>query len=366
MFWTRSDGRPGWLLCVIGVMSLMLRCSHCLARPTPLSTAFTYQGELKFGGNLINNTADFQFTLFDAISAGNQIGSISPVNNLTLVAGRFTATLDFGTSAFDGNERFLQIAVRSPAGSGSFTTLTPRQRVAATPYALETRGITVDANNNVGIGTTNPFFRLHVASVADPAMVLQDTGPGSTQTGFISFRNDAGTETGWFGYGTAGSPHMSVVNARTGGDLAFLTETSERLTISSNGNVGIGTTSPGIKLDVRGDIRLGPTGELRATSGEENLRIIRGRVSLNGSPAGGSGFSSVRTSQGHYSITFDTPFLSPPCVTATAHNAFAGDVNCYAVSINGFDAADSVSLQVNLVGGGPEDRTIDFIAIGTR
>ena len=43
--------------------------------------------------------------------------------------------LDFGASAFPGTSRFLEIAVR-PAGVGSFTTLTPRQLISSTPYAV--------------------------------------------------------------------------------------------------------------------------------------------------------------------------------------------------------------------------------------
>jgi len=49
--------------------------SSLLAFPAPLATAFTYQGELKLGGSLVNNTADFQFTLFDALSGPNQVQS---------------------------------------------------------------------------------------------------------------------------------------------------------------------------------------------------------------------------------------------------------------------------------------------------
>ena len=43
---------------------------------------------------------------------------------------------DFGGNAFNGADRFLQIAVRCPVGSGSYTTLTPRQPLTAAPYAL--------------------------------------------------------------------------------------------------------------------------------------------------------------------------------------------------------------------------------------
>jgi len=51
-----------------------------------------------------------------------------------------------------------------------------------------------------------------------PVVTLYDSGPVSTQAGYIDFNSSAG-EMAWVGYGTAGSPHFSVVNARSGGNI---------------------------------------------------------------------------------------------------------------------------------------------------
>ncbi len=111
---------------------------------TPLSTAFNYQGQLKQGGVPLNATADFEFSLWDAAGSGepptggNQVRSTVNVTAVNVTNGLFSAELDFGVGAFDGSARWLQIAVRSPAGGGAFTTLAPRQALSAVPYAIAT------------------------------------------------------------------------------------------------------------------------------------------------------------------------------------------------------------------------------------
>ncbi len=128
-----------WFFVAVG--SLFFRASPRVAAQSPTQaatsqgTAFTYQGQLRDNsGNPLSGAYDFQFTLHDAATGGNQVGSVT-LNNVSVTNGSFSVQLDFGSSAFDGNARWLEIAVR-PAGSGSYTTLTPRQALTATPYAL--------------------------------------------------------------------------------------------------------------------------------------------------------------------------------------------------------------------------------------
>ena len=103
-----------------------------------LGTAFTYQGQLKQGGNPVNANCDFQFSLWNAESNGTQVGTTQTKSNVSVSNGLFTTSLDFG-SVFTGDALWLAVAVRCPAGSGSYTTLSPRQGLTAAPYALGLR-----------------------------------------------------------------------------------------------------------------------------------------------------------------------------------------------------------------------------------
>ncbi|HET9493721.1 MAG TPA: hypothetical protein VFR15_05780 [Chloroflexia bacterium] len=121
----------------------------------PVGSAFTYQGSLKNGGNPANGQFDFQFKLYDALSGGGQIGSTLTVGNQTVAGGLFTVQLDFGAAAFRGDARWLEIAVR-PAGGGTYTTLSPRQPLSATPYASSlVPGSTLTNNSSSNLITVN-------------------------------------------------------------------------------------------------------------------------------------------------------------------------------------------------------------------
>jgi hypothetical protein len=102
----------------------------------PYSFAFTYQGQLQDAGGPINGTCDLRFGLWDAASGGLQVGDLLETSGAQLVDGLFTARLDFGAGAHSGGARWLEVAVRCPAGSGSYETLNPRQELTAAPAAL--------------------------------------------------------------------------------------------------------------------------------------------------------------------------------------------------------------------------------------
>jgi outer membrane lipoprotein-sorting protein len=111
-----------------------------------VGAGFTYQGQIKQGGAPFSGNCDFQFTLWDSLTAGAQVAGAVTKTNVAVSRGVFTAPdISFGVStnpmylSFSGDARWLQIAARCPAGSGTYTTLIPRQAMSATPYALSLR-----------------------------------------------------------------------------------------------------------------------------------------------------------------------------------------------------------------------------------
>src|SRR5688500_9576381 len=88
------------------------------------STEFTYQGSLQNGGTAANGNYDFEFRLYDAAAAGNQIGQPAQRTNVAVNGGTFAVTLDFGAGPFPGADRWIEIWIR-PAGGGGFQQLLP-------------------------------------------------------------------------------------------------------------------------------------------------------------------------------------------------------------------------------------------------
>jgi hypothetical protein len=104
-----------------------------------VTSAFTYQGELTQSGLPASGVFDLRFRLYDAALGGAQVGPAVCADDVQVVGGRFSTVLDFG-AVFTGASRFLEIDVRPDQGlacenPAGFTTLGPRQRLTASPYA---------------------------------------------------------------------------------------------------------------------------------------------------------------------------------------------------------------------------------------
>jgi len=101
-------------------------------------TAITYQGRLIDNDEYADGLYDMMFKLkLDPVGAP-QVGPQLQIDDVEVLDGFFTVDLDFGTGVFDGNDRYLQIGVRTADldDPNGYTYLTPRQRIMPTPYAI--------------------------------------------------------------------------------------------------------------------------------------------------------------------------------------------------------------------------------------
>jgi hypothetical protein len=220
------------------IVFLLVLFSVPLCASEPMGTAFTYQGRLLDANGPADGLYDFQFALYsDPNLSGSQVGDTIDINDMPVIDGYFTVLLDFGSSVFNGDKRWLEICVKPGDSEERCTTLSPRQELTATPYALQTRGIFVDDELNVGIGTMSPVGRLYV----DGGKAMD----GTVGANIVLKAQDGGD--GW----------AMQNDGAAGGDIILLPgEGGEEYGGGSpgpEGNVGIGTTNPLSRLSAGGD-----------------------------------------------------------------------------------------------------------------
>jgi hypothetical protein len=275
----------------VGFMCLVAGIVFSVSTVYAQTTAFTYQGNLVSGGSPASGNYDFEFKLFDLVSAGTQQGSTLQRLNVAVVNGSFTVLLDFGAGVFQGSDRFLDVAVR-PAGSGAFTLLSPREKVNSAPYSVRSLNSTMaDTAANAGqlggvaanqyVLTGDPRMNDSRAPTAGSANYIQNqnAGPQASSSFNISgsgivggilsvgnsftsgrlFLNRAAaipSNSSDVNFYSAGSPDFSMGTSQGSAAPAdfsiynYGTNSNAFTILRSNGNVGIGTPAPGYKLHV--------------------------------------------------------------------------------------------------------------------
>lgn len=216
---------------IIGLFfCVVLACQTVSAQ----STVFTYQGSLNFNGVPANGNFDISFVLFDAATGGTQLGPALQQQLIPITNGVFSVTLNFGNE-FPGANRFLEISVRQ-SGGGAFTTLTPRQQINSSPYAIKSSnsdslgGVAASSYVLSGATVINAAAQFNIGgnrvlSVGGTGNVFAGVGTALSNTGsFNSFfgnsagaANTSGANNAFFGFNSGLSNTTGAANAFFGG-----------------------------------------------------------------------------------------------------------------------------------------------------
>jgi hypothetical protein len=183
---------------------------------------------------IASSTASATTTAFIVTNNGNVgIGTTGPGHKLTVsgsgTSGGFLVTGGdaAAVNVLSNNGYDWQYNTIHSLSAGGLAIQT-KWNTGATSLALQPDG------GNVGIGTTGPGSLLHLFS-SNPVVRMEDSDGGygtiSGNGGHLTFSADVG-------------------NAVAGTRMAFEVDGSEKVRIDSQGNVGIGTTTPATKLNV--------------------------------------------------------------------------------------------------------------------
>lgn len=147
--------------------------------PAQFAGAITYQGQLEQSETPATGDYDFEFLLHDSQLGGNLISGPVTRQDVFVDGGLFAVVLDFGTGAFEGSDRWLEIAVRESSAGGAYTVLSPRQPITAAPLALHAEtATTADSVVMDSIGSAEIAPGSVGSSDIDPAQVQRRIASG--------------------------------------------------------------------------------------------------------------------------------------------------------------------------------------------
>jgi hypothetical protein len=320
-----------------------------------------YQGHLALNGTPVDGVADVEFTLFDASSGGAQIGAPAVVSGVAVTDGLFSVAVPFEGALFDGGPRYFAVRVAYPAG-GSFAALSPRQPVAAAPYAQRALAVSWSCIDDIPAG---------FADGTDDAGSTLDASDGSP-TGVVSVDADgrvlvsgpirtAGSGTLLYcATNDVGNPSGDGLRLRldpsffVGSAEAFVFEKTDSSAAPDGGIAFVNTGSDGIvdtAMVIRGDGRIGiglnaPTAKLHigGTAGTDGLRFPDGTLQTTAFPGGtvgditgvtaGTGLTGGGTSG---NVTLNVDFAGSGAASTVARSDHAH---------SSLDAADGSPVQV--------------------
>ena len=250
-----------------GLLRLIGSDSTYAAYNAVISTDAASQQHWYVGGNGVANTLTFQTNgateRMRITSSGNVgIGTSAPSGGLLDVNGGISnrggtsstvgyVTLVRGDASHTGYMEFNNADTSRAGyiGYGGTSALSLWSESATAVLAFATNNLErmrIDSSGNVGIGTTNPIFPLDVQSSSFLVVQAKSTG------GYASFLANAAAGQNAYYFFHSNSTETARIWADPTNFLAFATGSSgtERMRITSAGNVGIGSTAPAAKLSI--------------------------------------------------------------------------------------------------------------------
>ena len=220
------------------------------------------------GGDELLRTYDDGMITMGLISSANiGIGTTSPSSKLEIVAANSTSALklsrefsgtvyNYGEFINSGSDFMINGTANIFLNADSDSDSTSTDRV----IKFGNRGVEyarIQSDGNVGIGNASPAHILDLTKTSD-------TGERAIRIQNSSALLYVGVE-GSSGNRFVGSSTDNAFIGTTGSDgLELATNNSVRMVIQSDGNLGIGTTSPGALLEVAGVIKSSSTSRVQA------------------------------------------------------------------------------------------------------
>ena len=315
--------------------ALLAAAFACNVQAAPLSSAFTYQGELYDSGQPAIGSFDLRFTPYADAANPSLLGPPVVVEDVLVSEGVFTAKVDFGAGFFVGDQVWLEVAVRpfDSVDPNAFQALAPRQELTASPYTLKPApGSVTDvelAGDAVGSAQVADNS-VGSADITDGSLTATDLDLNSLGTVFWRVGGNAGTAGA--ALGTTDSEPLSLVSPVGVTINGARANNNTELTI--RGNPGTPETNADLSLWPRGgeaffNIAAIPTPS-NAVSTPANTELVLSSVGTN--PF--TGFLS------RASFGFDGAFRVRP------NNSNAPQPRMMATRVGiGFDPSDSSEAQ---------------------